>query len=244
MDTSEVLIVSADERVRSAVEQIMRTEGQPFASAVSAAGCLSYLSAHAPGCVLLDLVLADTNGLELQERLARASPPIVFVTRQADIPTSVQAIKGGAQDFLALPLEPQSLVRAVASAVAAGAAARARWQQAAGLRLRAEKLTPCEREVLTLLPKGLICKQIAGRLGISEITAQVHRRHVMQKMGAASIADLVHCAQMLDLHSAPVSEWRIATPMARSHCVSSHIDVERKMGRIMAERGSWVDLLR
>ena len=94
-----------------------------------------------------------------------------------------------------------------------------------------------------MLLKGLICKQIAGRLGISEITAQVHRRHVMQRMGAASIADLVHRAEMLGLHS-PASEWRIATPMARSHCVSSHIDVERKMGRITAERGSWVDLLR
>ncbi len=201
--TGLVHIVSVDDRVRCAVEAIMESLALPFASFDSAAECMACMQESAPDCVILDTLLADTNGLEFQQRLAIQGVPLVFVTREGDIPTSVRAIKAGALDFLTLPVQPLELLRSVRAALDLSVNARLTRQRSSSVRERFEKLTPREQEVLRMLLSGLATKQIAGRLGISDITAQVHRRRVMQKMGARSLPDLIHRGDMLGIEPCP-----------------------------------------
>jgi FixJ family two-component response regulator len=159
-----------------------------------------------PSCLILDVELPDINGLDLQRQIAEAEhPPIVFITGHGDIPSSVRAIKGGAVDFLTKPFSDADLMIAVGAAIAQDREARSARAELGMVRRRYLDLTPREREVLPLVVSGLLNKQAAAELGISEVMLQIHRRNVMQKMAAASLADLVRMAERLDI---PLSHSR------------------------------------
>jgi len=144
--------------------------------------------------------LPDINGLDLQRQIAEGNhPKIVFITGHGDIPSSVRAIKAGAIDFLAKPFEPADLIRAVHSAIAADRDARKARMEMTALHDRLSSLTPREREVMELVASGLLNKQAAAELGISEVTVQIHRGKIMQKMKAGSLAELVRMAGTLGI---------------------------------------------
>ena len=165
----------------------------------SAAEYISYPKPDVPACLLLDVQLPDINGLDLQSRTGEPHPQIVFITGHGDIPTSVRAIKAGAVDFLTKPLKEADLIRAVHAAIAQDRIARLERAELAELQQRLSSLTSREREVLPLVVSGLLNKQAAAELGISEITIQIHRGKIMKKMGAASLADLVRMAGRLEI---------------------------------------------
>ena len=153
-----------------------------------------------PACLILDVELPDINGLDLQSQTADGyHPPIVFITGHGDIPTSVRAIKAGAVDFLTKPFKEADLMRAIDAAIAQDRDARRKRAELAELRQRLSSLTPREREVLPLVVSGLLNKQAAAELGISEVTLQIHRGNIMKKMSAESLAELVRMAGMLEI---------------------------------------------
>jgi FixJ family two-component response regulator len=152
--------------------------------------------------------LPDINGLEFQEQIADGDhPPIVFITGHGDIPSSVRAIKGGAIDFLIKPFSKSELIKAVNAALGQDRVSRLERAELAKLRQRLSCLTPREREVLPLVASGLLNKQAAAELGISEVTLQIHRSRIMQKMEAASLPDLVRIARKLEI---PITHSRHA----------------------------------
>ncbi len=154
-----------------------------------------------PACLVLDVHLPDINGLDLQSQTASgAHPQIVFITGHGDIPTSVRAIKAGAVDFLTKPLREADLIRAIRAAIAQDRAARLERADLSELRRRQACLTPRERDVLPLVVSGLLNKQAAAELGISEVTLQIHRSRIMRKMEAGSLAELVRMAGKLETH--------------------------------------------
>ena len=158
----------------------------------------------AASCLVLDIRLPGVNGLEFQGELAKAGIhlPIVFMTGHGNIPMSVKAMKAGAIDFLTKPFRDQDMLDAVTRALQNDRERRDGEETKAKLRRLFESLTPREREVMTLVTKGLMNKQIAGELSVSEITIKIHRGQVMRKMGARSLADLVRMAEGLGLHRA------------------------------------------
>jgi len=158
----------------------------------------------AASCLVLDIRLPGVNGLEFQGELAKAGIhlPIVFMTGHGDIPMSVKAMKAGAIDFLTKPFRDQDMLDAVTRALQNDRERRDGEETKAKLQRLFESLTPREREVMTLVTKGLMNKQIAGELSVSEITIKIHRGQVMRKMGARSLADLVRMAEGLGLHRA------------------------------------------
>ena len=160
---------------------------------------------HGPCCLVLDLQMPEMNGLELQELLHQRGNelPIVFVTGHGDVPSSVRAMKGGAVDFLLKPFGADELLLAVATAMERGRAESLAREETAALAARAATLTPREREVLALVVTGLLNKQVAARLGISEKTVKVHRARVMEKMAAHSLAELVRLAERLEVDGEP-----------------------------------------
>ena len=149
-------------------------------------------------------MLPGVSGLDLQRALATAvdAPPIIFITGHGDIPTSVRAMKAGAVEFLAKPFDTAELARAIEEALERDREARARSADLAGVRARFEQLSAREREVAARVVRGLLNKQIAAELGISEVTVKVHRRHVMQKLGLRSVAELVRIAARVGLTEA------------------------------------------
>jgi FixJ family two-component response regulator len=201
--TPVVYIVDDDVSVRESLEPLIRCAGwQPLAFA-SARDFLSHPKVTAPSCLILDISLPDISGLDLQQQLAEGyHPPIIFLTGNGDIPTSVRAIKAGALDFLTKPFRAGHLRDLVRAALAQDSERRARQGEVDSLQRRFALLTPREREVLPLVVSGLLNKQAAAHLGISEITYQIHRTNVMRKMQAGSLAELVRMADTLEI---PVS---------------------------------------
>jgi FixJ family two-component response regulator len=166
----------------------------------SAAEYMAYPKPDVPACLVLDVELPDINGLDLQSRIAQVDhPQIVFITGHGDIPSSVRAIKTGAVDFLTKPFKEADLMRAIDAALAQDREARRRRAELADLHRRLSSLTPREREVLPLVASGLLNKQAAAELGISEVTLQIHRGSIMKKMGAGSLAELVRMAAALEI---------------------------------------------
>lgn len=195
-----VFVVDDDERIRDAVGELLAAHG---IAAVGFESAGDYVAARKPdvaACLILDVELPDINGLDLQRQIAEGDhPPIVFVTGHGDIPSSVRAIKHGAVDFLTKPFSEADLMAAVQAAIIQDRAQRSERAELGALQERYSGLTPRERQVLPLVVSGLLNKQAAAELGISEVTLQIHRRNVMQKMAAASLADLVRMAERLGI---------------------------------------------
>src|SRR4029079_13666469 len=152
-----------------------------------------------PSCLVLDVRLPGLSGLDIQSELAKnqAHLPIIFMTGPGDIPMSVKAMKAGAVDFLAKPFRDQDMLDAVVAAIGRDRRRREHEREVSALKGRFESLSPREREIMELVTAGLMNKQIAAELGLSEITVKIHRGNVMRKMGAKSLADLVRMAEML-----------------------------------------------
>ncbi|MBB4002141.1 MAG: response regulator [Aurantimonas endophytica] len=202
MSTGEpvVLIVDDDAAIRDSLRELLEAHGLRSLAFGSGGEYVAAQKPDAPTCLILDLELPDINGLELQGQFAAGDhPPIVFLTGHGDIPSSVKAIKHGAVDFLTKPARGEDLMAAIEAAIAQDRGTRSGRAELEALRQRHLALTPREREVLPLVVAGLLNKQVAAELGISETTLEVHRRNVMRKMMAASFADLVRMAQRLGI---------------------------------------------
>jgi len=199
-DDHMVFIVDDDERVREALVELLESHGKRAIAFGSAGGYISADKPDVPACLILDVELPDINGLDLQRQFAEGNhPPIVFITGHGDIPSSVRAIKRGAVDFLTKPFSDADLMAAIETAIGQDKRSRSERAELGVLKRRYRDLTPREREVLPLVVSGLLNKQAAAELGISEVTLQIHRRNVMQKMAAASLADLVRIAERLEI---------------------------------------------
>ncbi|MDE3795752.1 DNA-binding response regulator [Sinorhizobium meliloti] len=199
-DDHIVFIVDDDARLREALSELLDSHGIRAASFGSAGEYISADKPDVPACLILDVELPDVNGLDLQTQIAKGDhPPIVFITGHGDIPSSVRAIKHGALDFLTKPFSDSDLMAAIQAAIAKDREGRSARAELAVTRRRYLELTRREREVLPLVVSGLLNKQAAAELGISEVTLEIHRRNIMQKMAAASLADLVRIAERLEI---------------------------------------------
>jgi FixJ family two-component response regulator len=204
-DNPIVFLVDDDHRVREALSSLLSSVGLRVAVFGSAVEFLEYEKPDAPACLVLDLQLPGTSGLELQQQLAALrlagedAPPIVFITGHGDVASSVRAMKAGAIEFLSKPFGEQELLQAVEAALALDRVARQKRSELAELQRHYKLLTPREREVLPFVVAGFANKQTGADLGASEITIGVHRGQIMRKMGAKSLAELVRMADKLGI---------------------------------------------
>ena len=201
-----VFVVDDDVSVRESLELLIRSAGWQPETFGSAEDFLARLPIEGPCCLVLDLSLPNLNGLDLQKRIAKTGMPIVFITGYGDVPTTVQAMKGGAVEFLTKPFADDVLLNAIEQAVERSRSALANRAKLQALRDDHALLTPREREIMALVTSGLLNKQIAMKLGISEITVKHHRGQVMRKMRVGSFADLVKAATALDVATSIVSQ--------------------------------------
>jgi FixJ family two-component response regulator len=198
-----VLVVDDDPSVRKALCRLLKAAGMQVQGFASAEEFLEQPLPDGPACIVLDLQMPGSSGLDLQRTLVEknASVPIVFLTGHGDIPITVQAMRGGAVDFLPKPVNDRDLLAAVGQALARHAETRRAGAEAADIRQRAESLSPREHEVMELVVRGLANKQVGRQLGVTEKTVKVHRAQVMRKMGAASLPDLVRMAERMGVTS-------------------------------------------
>jgi FixJ family two-component response regulator len=197
-------VVDDDALFRTAIGRLLEASGYRIVLHESAEQLLASVTLTQPGCILLDVRMPGLSGPQLQNRLIELGNqlPIVFVTAHGDIPTSVQAIKTGAEDFLTKPVAKEKLLASIDRALARDAQRRAQSAEVAALQARVSRLTPREREVFELVVRGRLNKQIAGELGTSERTIKAHRQKVMEKCETRSLAELVLIAERLGMVSA------------------------------------------
>jgi len=201
MDKSVVHIVDDDESIRLSLDRLLRSVGYHVQMHASSQEFLDAERTDAPSCLIVDVRLPGTGGLELQDYLTRIGYwiPVIVITGHGDIPMTVRAMKAGAIDFLAKPFRPQDLIDAVSHALRADAARRAELARSQEVAAKFAALSAREREVMALVCSGLMNKQVAGHLEISEVTVKMHRGAAMRKMGARTLAELVRMAEVLKL---------------------------------------------
>jgi FixJ family two-component response regulator len=195
-----VFIVDDDEAVRSSLQLLLKSLGLPAVTHASAAEFLAAYAPEQPGCVILDVRMPGMSGIEMQDELNRrgAVIPVIFITGHGDVPMAVEAMQQGAFDFLQKPFHEQDLIDRVRRALANDLANRARLDEIARIRAHVAALTPREKQVLRLVTQGKPNKVIAGDLGLSQRTVEIHRAHLMQKMEASSLAQLVRMTMIAD----------------------------------------------
>ena len=196
-----VFVVDDDEGIRQSLKNLIGSVGLQVKVFASAQEFLRSKLTDVPGCLVLDVRLPGLSGLDLQKRMAEAGMeiPIIFITGHGDIPMTVQAMKAGAVEFLTKPFRDQHLLDAIQQALERDRKAREQRAKIEELHSRFDSLTPREREVMALVVAGLLNKQVAGELGTSEASVKVHRQHVMEKIGAGSLAELVRIADKLGI---------------------------------------------
>jgi FixJ family two-component response regulator len=196
-----VFVVDDDGPLRESLTDLIHSVGLRVEAFASAQEFLRRKRPDAPSCLVLDVRLNGLSGLDLQKRLVEGDVdiPIIFITGHGDIPMAVQAMKAGAVEFLRKPFRDQDLLDAVQQALERDRKGREQRAEIAELRKRFDSLTPREREVMALVAAGLLNKQVAGELGTSEASVKVHRQHVMEKIGADSLAELVRMADKIGI---------------------------------------------
>jgi len=201
---SIVYVVDDDASIREALKSLLASMGMRVEVFGSAAEFLKSTLADIPSCLVLDVRLPGVSGLDFQAELAKANiqVPIIFITGHGDIPMTVRAMKAGAVEFLTKPIRDQDLLDAVQLGLEQDRGRREAEKAVSEVRGRYESLTPREQEVIALVTAGLMNKQIAAEMDVSEITAKVHRGNVMRKMGAKSLAELVRMADLLGIRRA------------------------------------------
>ncbi len=214
-----VFVVDDDVSVRESLEHLIQCAGWQPEIFASARDFLARAPVQCPSCLVLDVTLPDINGLELQRRVGaqRAQTPIIFITGHGDVPTTVQAMKAGAVDFLMKPFDDNLLLHAIQEGIEQSQAA---LNQEAGMRVLRDRyaaLSRREREVMQLVVSGLLNKEVGAELGISEITVKAHRGRVMRKMNARSLPDLVSQAARLSVALPPPSPWPAVAGSASSN---------------------------
>jgi FixJ family two-component response regulator len=204
---SAVFVVDDDAAVRESLSSLFRSVGLQVKAFSSASEFLQSKLPDCPSCLVLDIRLPGVSGLDFQSDLAKANIeiPIVFMTGHGDIPMTVRAMKAGAVEFLTKPFRDQDMLDAVQVGHQRDRRRRDMEQSTSKLKSTYETLTPREKEIMGLVTAGLMNKQIAGEIDVSEITVKVHRGSVMRKMGARSLADLVRMAESLGVHRAKTS---------------------------------------
>ena len=196
-----VFVIDDDATIREALRSLLRSVGLQVELFATTREFLARRRPEVPSCLVLDVRLPGTGGLDFQRQLAEAGVhiPIIFITGHGDIPMSVRAMKAGAIEFLTKPFRDQDLLDAIQVALEKDGARRRREGEIAVIRERFESLTPREREILPWVVSGLLNKQIAAQIGTSETTVKVHRSQLMRKMGADSLADLVRIAERIGI---------------------------------------------